>query len=113
MEVVDVQRSRAESQRVARWLVASLLGPFALAAACIPFRSSLARTNLALVLVVTVMPGGIISFIRRIRGHIVVVDALLPVPEPEPNALAAAAQHTSSAEEIGGISTKQPRGQAI
>jgi K+-sensing histidine kinase KdpD len=73
MEVVDVQRSRAESQRVAMWLVASLLGPFALAAACIPFRSSLARTNLALVLVVTVVlaaSGG-----RRLPGVIAAVSA--------------------------------------
>src|ERR1700712_127789 len=63
----------AEPGRIAAWLVASLLGPFVLAALCIPFRSSLARTNLALVLVVTVVlaaSGG-----RRLPGVLAAVSA--------------------------------------
>jgi K+-sensing histidine kinase KdpD len=65
--------SPSESGRIAAWLVGSLLGPFVLAALCIPFRSSVARTNLALVLVVTVVlaaSGG-----RRLPGVLAAISA--------------------------------------
>ena len=71
--VMDFDSRRARSRRLTVWLVASLIGPFALAAACIPFRSSVARTNLALVLVVTVVlaaSGG-----RRMPGVIAAISA--------------------------------------
>jgi K+-sensing histidine kinase KdpD len=70
---MDVDSSPADSGRATAWLAASLVGPVALAALCIPFRSTVARTNLALVLVVTVVlaaSGG-----RRIPGVLAAVSA--------------------------------------
>jgi K+-sensing histidine kinase KdpD len=73
MGPMDLDGSRSGSRRDMAWLAASLLGPFALAAVCIPFRSSVARTNLALVLVVTVVlaaSGG-----RRLPGVLAAISA--------------------------------------
>jgi len=55
------------------WLLGAVVGPVATAAACIPFRSTAAQANLALVLVVTVVlaaSGG-----RRLPGAVAAVSA--------------------------------------